>query len=76
METMKSGTGRPSKKKQNELTQTLSDIVDTGIIQKPEFTRTCFDLTKEEHCKLKMYSAKYGKPINLILREFIQSLPD
>lgn len=71
METMKSGTGRPSKKKQNELTQTLSDIVDTGVIQKPEF-----DLTKEEHCKLKMYSAKYGKPINLILREFIQSLPD
>jgi len=55
--------GRPSAAKSGT---TLSDLAE-----KSETVRVNFDLDKEQHRKLKIYSAKTGRSITEILRELV-----
>ena len=60
--------GRPSEKKK---ATTLAALAD-----KPDTVRVNFDLSRDEHTKLKVYAAKAHKPIADVLREFVAGLSD
>jgi hypothetical protein len=58
--------GRPSSSK---AAKSLSDLAD-----KKDKVRVNFDLSREEHTKLKVYAAKSGRSITDILREMVSAL--
>ena len=58
--------GRPSNSKARP---TLSDLADKGST-----VRVNFDLSREEHIKLKVYAAKSGRRVADILREAISKI--
>lgn len=58
--------GRPSSTKSSV---TLSDLADTT-----QSVRVNFDISREEHTKLKIYAVKQGKSISDILRAMISSI--
>ena len=59
--------GRPRRNNKN---MTLSDLSD-----KPSMVRVNFDLSVEEHKKLKIYAAKQGITIKELLSQYVLSLP-
>lgn len=61
---MSLSAGRPSKK------STLADMSD-----KPATVRVNFDLSREEHIRLKIYAAKCGKSVKKVLTELVTDLP-
>lgn len=60
--------GRPSNSKARS---TLSDLADKGPT-----VRVNFDLSREEHIKLKVYAAKSGRRVADILREAISKIEE
>lgn len=60
--------GRPSAKT-NKLA-TLASLAD-----KTSTKRVNFDLSTEQHTKLKVYAAKQGKTVKEILTDFVERLP-
>ncbi|MGS6585418.1 chromosome partitioning protein ParB (plasmid) [Vibrio alginolyticus] len=59
--------GRPSAGKSKA---TLSSLADKGATK-----RVNFDVTPEDHTKLKIYAAKQGKTVKELLTEYVRSLP-
>lgn len=54
-----------------EMKATLSSLADKGATK-----RVNFDVTPEDHAKLKIYAAKQGKTVKELLTEYVRSLPD
>jgi len=66
---LKMAAGRPSRAKAGTIPANVFD-------EKAKMVRVNFDLTKDEHTKLKVYAAKTGRSISEILREFVTQLSD
>ncbi len=64
----KLGAGRPSAGKSQK---NLSDLAD-----KKEKARVNFDVTPQQHMKLKVYAAKQGKTVKEVLTDFVEQLPE
>lgn len=64
----KLGAGRPSAGKSQK---TLTDLAD-----KKEKARVNFDVTPQQHMKLKVYAAKQGKTVKEVLTDFVDQLPE
>ncbi|WP_335925273.1 chromosome partitioning protein ParB [Shewanella algae] len=60
--------GRPSAGKSKTTLASLADKTATK--------RVNFDVTAEEHTKLKIYAARQGKTVKELLTEYVRSLPD
>ncbi|AJJ53070.1 parG family protein (plasmid) [Yersinia pseudotuberculosis IP 32953] len=60
--------GRPSAR--TDRTTTLASLADTVSMK-----RVNFDISAENHAKLKIYAAQQGKSIKEILSEFVEQLP-
>ncbi|MFD4838281.1 plasmid partition protein ParG [Achromobacter sp. NPDC058515] len=52
-------------------TATLASLADT-----PETKRVNFDLTAEQHAKLKMYVARHGTTIKELFAAYVDGLQD
>lgn len=63
---MSLSAGRPSKANKKA---TLTDMAD-----KPATVRVNFDLSREEHTKLKIYAAHRGQSLRQVLSGFIATL--
>ena len=61
--------GRPSVK--NGQSETLSSL----LADQNQTTRVNFDLSIEEHTKLKIYAARQGKTIKALLTDYVKQLP-
>jgi len=59
--------GRPSARNKN--TTTLASLSDP-----PAMKRVNFDVTAEQHRKLKVYAANQGKTIRELLTEYVENL--
>lgn len=59
--------GRPSAK--IDKATTLASLADKAITK-----RVNFDLSAEQHTKLKVYAAKQGKTVKDLLTEFVEQL--
>jgi len=59
--------GRPSAR--GNKIATLASLADT-----PTMKRVNFELSSEEHSKLKIYAARNGKTIKELLTEYVSSL--
>jgi hypothetical protein len=66
---LKMSAGRPSRAKE-------AAVPANVFAEKEKMVRVNFDLTKDEHTKLKVYAAKTGRSISEILREFVEQLSD
>lgn len=62
--------GRPSASQKNKAA-TLASLADSKAIK-----RVNFNLTEDEHLKLKVAAAKQGKSITQLLTDYVRSLPD
>ncbi len=60
--------GRPSAR--TDRTKTLACLADNVSMK-----RVNFDISAENHAKLKIYAAQQGKSIKEILSEFVEQLP-
>jgi hypothetical protein len=60
--------GRPTLRNKDKILASLSDDI--------QLKRVNFDLTFDNHLKLKMYAAKRGKTIKEVLTEFVEHLPE
>ena len=60
--------GRPSAK--GSKATTLASLAD-----KADTVRVNFDLSREQHTKLKVYAAKQGKTVKELLTDFVATLP-
>lgn len=60
--------GRPSRNKE---AATLNVFDDRG-----KLVRVNFELTREEHTRLKVYAARSGRTISDVLREFVATLKE
>jgi ParG len=60
--------GRPSRGKQAPAINVFAE--------KEKMVRVNFDVTREEHTRLKVHAAKSGRSISDILREFLTQLSD
>ena len=60
--------GRPSRDKKEATLASLRDDKDE--------VRVNFNLSREEHIKLKVHAAKSGKTISEVLREYVGTLSD
>ena len=65
----KLSAGRPSARVNK--TATLSSLADS-----PSMKRVNFEITAEEHAKLKINAARQGKSIKELLTEFVSKLPE
>jgi hypothetical protein len=63
-----SGAGRPSRGKKET---TLADLRDDK-----DGVRVNFNLSRDEHIKLKVHAAKSSKTISEVLREYVRTLSD
>lgn len=61
--------GRPSATKNRAAT--LASLADDASTK-----RVNFELSSDQHTKLKIYAAKQGKTIKELLTEYVASLPD
>lgn len=61
--------GRPSAR--NNKAATLASLADTGGKK-----RVNFELSAEQHTKLKIYATKQGKSIKELLTEYVDALPE
>lgn len=61
-------TGRPSAR---TTSKTLSSLADEKATK-----RVNFNLTPEQHTKLKVYAIKQGKTVTELLTEFVEQLPE
>jgi hypothetical protein len=61
--------GRPSATK--DKSATLASLADSSPTK-----RVNFDLSADEHTKLKVYAARQGKTVKDVLTEFVAQLPD
>jgi len=60
--------GRPSAK--GSKAATLASIAD-----KKDTVRVNFDLSREQHTRLKVYAAKQGKTVKELLTDYVEKLP-
>ena len=60
--------GRPSAK--TNTAAPLASLADKAITK-----RVNFDLSAEQHTKLKVYAAKQGKTVKELLTDFVEQLP-
>ena len=60
--------GRPSAK--TNKAATLASLADKAATK-----RVNFDLSAEQHTKLKVYAAKQGKTVKELLTDFVEQLP-
>lgn len=70
--TTKIHAGRPSARADKTKAATLASLADDAGSMK----RVNFELSAEQHAKLKIHSAKVGKSIKELLTEYVDSLPD
>ncbi len=61
--------GRPSSRTNKAVT--LASLADEASTK-----RVNFDLSADQHTKLKIYAAKQGKTIKELLTEYVNSLPE
>lgn len=61
--------GRPSVK--NNKAASLASLADNASSK-----RVNFDVSAEQHRKLKVYAAKMGKSVKELLTEFVEQLPE
>lgn len=61
--------GRPSAK--TNKAATLASLADKAATK-----RVNFDLSAEQHTKLKVYAAKQGKTVKELLTDFVEQLPN
>jgi hypothetical protein len=66
---LKMSAGRPSRAKEAAAPVNV-------FAEKEKMVRVNFDVTKDEHTKLKVHAAKSGRSISDILREFVEQLSD
>lgn len=64
--------GRPSARTDKAKAATLASLADNASGMK----RVNFELSTEQHAKLKIYATKQGKSIKELLTEYVVSLPD
>jgi hypothetical protein len=64
----KLGAGRPSKAR--------DPVAINVFAEKEKPVRVNFDVTREEHVRLKVHAARAGKSITEVLREFVAQLSD
>ena len=64
--------GRPSARTDKALAATLASLADAAGSMK----RVNFELSAEQHAKLKIYATKQGKSIKDVLSEYVAGLPD
>jgi hypothetical protein len=61
--------GRPSRTKEATSINVFAD-------EKEKLVRVNFEVTRDEHTKLKVHAAKSGRSISDVLREFVTQLSD
>lgn len=61
--------GRPSRSKEATSINAFAD-------EKEKMVRVNFEVTRDEHTKLKVHAAKSGRSISAVLREFVAQLSD
>lgn len=61
--------GRPSAK--SNKAATLASLADKAATK-----RVNFDLSAEQHTKLKVYAAKQGKTVKELLTDYVEQLPN
>ena len=64
--------GRPSARTDKAKAATLASLADDSGSMK----RVNFELSAEQHAKLKIYATKQGKSIKELLTEYVAGLPD
>lgn len=64
--------GRPSSRTDKAKAATLASLADDAGGMK----RVNFELSAEQHAKLKIHAAKIGKSIKELLTEYVAGLPD
>ncbi len=64
--------GRPSARTDKARAATLASLADNAGGMK----RVNFELSAEQHAKLKIHAAKAGKSIKELLTEYVAGLPD
>lgn len=64
--------GRPSARTDKAKAATLASLADDAGNMK----RVNFELSAEQHAKLKIYATKQGKSIKELLTEYVAGLPD
>lgn len=64
--------GRPSVRTDKARAATLASLADNSGGRK----RVNFELSAEQHAKLKIHAAKAGKSIKELLTEYVAGLPD
>lgn len=64
--------GRPSARTDKAKAATLASLADDAGSMK----RVNFELSAEQHAKLKIYATKQGKSIKELLTEYVAGLPD
>ena len=64
--------GRPSARTDKSKAATLASLADDAASMK----RVNFELSADQHTKLKIYATRQGKTIKELLTEYVTSLPD
>ena len=63
--------GRPSARTDKSKAATLASLADAASMK-----RVNFELSADQHTKLKIYATRQGKTIKELLTEYVASLPD
>lgn len=63
--------GRPSARTDKSKAATLASLADDASMK-----RVNFELSADQHTKLKIYATRQGKTIKELLTEYVVSLPD
>ena len=63
--------GRPSARTDKARAATLASLADDAGMK-----RVNFELSADQHTKLKIYATRQGKTIKELLTEYVASLPD
>ena len=62
--------GRPSARTDKSKAATLASLADDASMK-----RVNFELSADQHTKLKIYATRQGKTIKELLTEYVESLP-
>ncbi|HCD7493373.1 TPA: chromosome partitioning protein ParB [Enterobacter asburiae] len=63
--------GRPSARTDKSKAATLASLADAASMK-----RVNFELSADQHTKLKIYATRQGKTIKELLTEYVAGLPD
>ena len=63
--------GRPSARTDKAKAAMLASLADDASMK-----RVNFELSAEQHAKLKIYATRQGKSIKVVLTEYVAGLPD